>query len=91
METIRHNGVELTVRELCRPVGWLCRHLISDDGAHQFLEYVVSVGPLKVDVCCIHELTASQIQRHKSGALQLGELARQLAEEDERTGRHERS
>jgi hypothetical protein len=91
METIRHNGEEFAVQELSRPAGWLCRHLISVDGTGQFLEYVVSVGPLKVDVCCIYKLSSSQIQSHGSGALQLGELARQLAEEDERTGKHERA
>ena len=84
METVRHNGEDFTVQEHSRPAGWSCRHLVSTDGAHQFLEYLISVGPYKIDAIRIHKLSTSQIEAHRSGALHLGDLARRLAEEDER-------
>lgn len=87
METICYNGQEFTVQEvLPRPVGWSCRHLVSSDDEHQFLEYLISVGPCKFDVACIHTLTLEQIAAYNSGTLNLGELARQLAEEAESSG-----
>ncbi len=87
METVRYDGDEVAVREVSRPNGWSCRHLVSVDGVRQFLEYLVSVGPHKFDVARVHELDPGQIQGYESGALRLGELARRLAEEDDRGGR----
>lgn len=81
METIRYQGQEFTVHELCRPAGWLCRHLASADGGPQFLEYVVSVGPHKIDVCYLHKLSGSELAGLLDGSLSLADLARQLAEQ----------
>jgi hypothetical protein len=91
VETIRHKGEDFTVQEHSRPGGWSCRHLVSADRSHQFLEYLISVGPFKIDAIRLHKLSASEIEAHRSGALHLGELARQLAEEDERTAKPERT
>ena len=87
METVRYQGEEFEVQELSRPAGWLCRHLASADGVLQFLEYVVSVGPYKRDVCYLHKLSRRQLVRLRSGTLSLGELARQLAEKAEQPGK----
>jgi hypothetical protein len=92
VESIFYEGQEFTVREvLPRPVGSSCRHLVSSDGDHQFLEYLVSVGPYKIDVACRHKLTTEQIAGYRSGAVVLGALARQLAAADESSGKHERT
>lgn len=91
MENIRYKGEEFTVQEvLPRPVDWSCQHLVSSDVKHQFLEYLISVGPYKIDVVCIYELTTEQIAAYITGALTLGELARQLAEQNESSGKYER-
>jgi hypothetical protein len=92
VESIRCDGQEFTVREvLPRPVGWSCRHLVSPEGDDQFLEYLVSVGPSKIDVTCIHKLATEQIAACRLGVVDLGELARQLAAADESSGKHERT
>ncbi len=92
MENIRYNGEEFTVQEVFpRPVDWSCQHLVSSDAEHQFLEYLISVGPYKIDVVCIHELTTKQIAAYISGTLTPGELARQLAEQNESPGKYERT
>ena len=87
METIRYQGEEYVVQELARPAGWLCRHLASEDGSHQFLEYVVSVGPYKIDVCGLHKLSRSELAGLLSGTLSLGGLARRLGEQAPPPGR----
>jgi hypothetical protein len=91
VETIRHSGEDFIVQEHSRPEGWSCRHLISADRGHQFLEYLISVGPFKIDAIRIHKLSSSEIEGQRSGALHLGELARQLAEEDERPVKQQRT
>jgi hypothetical protein len=92
MEIVRLAGTEVTVREVSRPAGKrLCRHLISDDDQQHFLEYVISVGPYKIDLPVAHPLTEAQVSAHMAGTLQLGELAEQLADADERSGRFERT
>lgn len=78
METIEHDGRRIEVREVARPDGWLCRVLLADDGA-AFLEYVVSVGPYKIDVPFLHELTSEQFEAHEAGTLDLAVLAGELA------------
>jgi hypothetical protein len=90
METIRCDGGEIAVRELARPPGWSCRLLVSEDGTRHFLEYLVSVGPYRIDVSVVHALSADQVGAYGAGTLQLGELARELAEADQRSGRFER-
>lgn len=80
-ETIRHDGADIAVREkLPRPPGWDCRHLVACEGPREFLEYLASVGPRKVDVVRVHELSAAEIAAYRSGEVPLGELARGLAE-----------
>jgi len=91
VETIRHNSEDFVVQEHPRPGGWSCRHLVSADGSHHFLEYLISVGPFKIDAIRIHKLSSGEIEGHRSGALHLGELARQLAEKDERPVKPERA
>jgi hypothetical protein len=80
MESIRFEGTDYSVREVARPDGWSCRLLATDDDASYFLEYLISVGPFKVDVARIHKLDPEQVYAWKAGTLRLGELARQLAE-----------
>lgn len=87
MEAIRYEGGEVSVRELARPAGWSCRLLVSEDGTRHFLEYLISVGAYKTDVSIVHELTGDQVDAYRAGTLQLGDLARRLAEADESSGR----
>lgn len=86
METIDHDGVSYEVREVGRPEGWSCRLLVADDGTTYFLEYLVSVGPYKIDVAHVHKLAEDQVSAYRAGALRLGELARQLAERSDSPG-----
>src|SRR4051812_23582641 len=55
METIQFQGRTIPVREVARPEGWMCRLLVADDGS-AYLEYLVSVGPYKIDVAVVHAL-----------------------------------
>ena len=79
METISHQGSVIAVREIARPAGWSCRLLVDDAGA-AYLEYLVSVGPYKIDVAAIHPLSAEDVAAYDAGELDLGALARELAE-----------
>jgi len=79
METINYQGATIAVREVARPDGWLCRLLVSDDGS-AYLEYLVSVGPYKIDVAAIHALSHEDLAAYEAGELDLGTLARDLAE-----------
>ena len=89
METIEHQGRAIAVREVARPDGWLCRVLVADDG-DAYLEYVVSVGPYKVDLMVVHPLTREDFASFQAGTLDLGILARNLAEHDQAMGTFER-
>ena len=91
METVRVGDTEVAVREVGRPASKrLCRHLVSEDGEQHFLEYVISVGPYRFDLPVVHRLTQTQLSAHSAGTLPLGELAEQLADADEQSGRYER-
>lgn len=79
METIEVEGSTVSVREVARPTGWSCRVLVAEDG-RAYLEYLVSVGPYKVDVAAVHALAAEQFTAFENGTLDLGALARDLAE-----------
>jgi hypothetical protein len=80
METISHDGRTVLVREIARPAGWSCRLLVSD-ADEAFLEYLVSVGPYKIDVAAVHPLTREEVASYEAGRLDLGDLARRLAED----------
>jgi hypothetical protein len=79
METIQHQGQAVAVREVARPEGWLCRVLVAEDG-DAFLEYLVSVGPYKIDVAFVHPLSREEFAAFEAGTLDLGALAQKLAE-----------
>ncbi len=79
METIEYQGRDIAVREVARPDGWSCRVLVADDGA-AYLEYLVSVGPYSIDVAAVHPLTREDFAAFEAGELDLGVLARDLAE-----------
>ena len=81
METITFLGRDIVVREVARPDGWSCRVLVAGDGA-AYLEYLVSVGPYKVDHAAIHALAREDFAAFETGTLDLGVLARNLAEHD---------
>ena len=89
VQTIRWEGKSFSVREVSRPHGWQCRLLAAETG-ELFLEYLVSVGPYKIDIEVVHALSESERAAYQSGTLQLGELARTIAESDMKSGRHER-
>src|SRR4051812_2814243 len=80
METIQYQGGSVTVREIARPEGWSCRVLLAEDG-RAFLEYLVSVGPYKIDVAVVHALSPEAFAAFEAGRLDLGLLARELAEQ----------
>jgi hypothetical protein len=79
METIHYHGRTIAVREVARPAGWSCRLLIAEDG-DAYLEYLVSVGPYKIDLAEIHALSREQVAAFEAGRLDLGALARDLAD-----------
>src|SRR5689334_23835559 len=81
-ETIQLGGRSIAVREVARPEGWLCRVLVAEDGG-AYLEYVVSVGPYKIDVAKVHPLGREEFAAFEAGRFDLAVLARALAERDE--------
>jgi hypothetical protein len=89
METIRYRDGTIAVREVARPDGWSCRVLVAEDG-RAYLEYLVSVGPYKIDVAVVHPLSREDFAAFEAGTLDLGVLARNLAEHDMATGAFER-
>ena len=89
METITFRDRQIEVREVARPQGWLCRVLVAGDGT-PYLGYVISVGPYKLDVEVVHRLSREDFAAWEAGRLDLGVLARNLAEHDEATGAFER-
>jgi hypothetical protein len=89
METITYQGRAIIVREVARPAGWSCRVLVADDGG-AYLEYLVSVGPLKADHAALHRLRREDFAAFEAGDLDLGVLARNLADHDEAMGTFER-
>jgi hypothetical protein len=82
MERIECQGRTISVREIARPEGWLCRVLVADDGSG-YLEYVTSVGPYKTDLPVVHPLTHEDFAAFEAGTLDLGALARNLGERDQ--------
>jgi hypothetical protein len=89
METIEYRGATIAVHEVARPDGWLCRLLVGEDGS-AYLEYLVSVGPYKIDLAAVHALSRENLAAYEAGELDLGTLARSLAEHAEATGAFER-
>jgi hypothetical protein len=79
METIQHQGHSIAVREVARPDGWSCRVLVAEDG-RAYLEYLASVGPYKIDLAFVHPLSPEDFAAFEAGRLDLGTLARDLAE-----------
>jgi hypothetical protein len=88
-DTIKFRGREMTVREVARPAGWSCRVLVAEDGG-AYLEYLVSVGPFKFDIAVVHRLETQDYAAFEAGNLDLGMLARNLAEHDQAIGAFER-
>ncbi len=89
METIQYRDRAIAVREVARPDGWSCRVLVAEDGS-AYLEYLVSVGPYKIDRAVAHLLRREDFAAFEAGTLDLGVLARNLAEHDEAIGAFER-
>ena len=77
------------MREVARPDGWSCRVLVADDG-RAYLESLVSVGPYKFDVAAVHPLAREDFTAFENGTLDLGVIARNLAEHDQSVGTYER-
>ena len=77
------------VREIARPEGALCRVLLAENGT-AYLEYVVSVGPYKMDVTVVEALAREDFAAFQAGTLDLGVVARILAEHDQTYGTFER-
>jgi len=89
VETIAFRGRTISVREVARPEGWSCRVLVAEDGS-AYLGYLVSVGPYKMDHEVVHRLRAEDFAAFEAGTLDLGVLARNLAEHDQDIGAFER-
>jgi hypothetical protein len=81
METVLIDGVPVAVKEVARPQGWHCRLLEAKEAQEYILEYVVSLGPYKIDVERFHRLTTEQVALYRSGQLELASLAKDLAHE----------
>ena len=88
METIRHDGREITVEQVARTSH--CRLLYSAKTGEYFAEYPVSVGPYRIDISAIHALSRQEVAAYQAGALDLAEFGSQLAEADQSSGRFER-
>ncbi len=63
--------------------------LVAEDGS-AYLEYLVSVGPYKIDLAVVHPLSREDFAAFEAGRLDLGILARNLAEHDQAIGAFER-
>jgi hypothetical protein len=88
-ETIDFRGQKIAVREVARPAGWSCIVYEAEDGS-AYLDYLVSVGPYKTDVSVVHRLSRVDYAAFQAGDLDLGVLARNLAEHDQDIGAFER-
>ena len=62
---------------------------MAEDG-HAYLESLVSVGPYKVDPAVVHPLGGEDFAGLQAGRLDLGAVARKLAEDAQATGAFER-
>lgn len=88
METIRHEGREITVEQVARTSH--CRLLHSVQTGEYFAEYPVSVGPYRIDISATHALTREEVAAYQAGTLDLAELGSRMAEADQASGRFER-
>lgn len=88
METIRHDGREITVKQVARTSHAIL--LYSEDSGEYFVEYPVSVGPYKVDISGYHTLTSEEVAAYNAGTLDLAELGFRMGQADQASGRYER-
>lgn len=88
METIHHEGREITVQQVDRRSH--CILYYSEDSGEYLIGYPVSVGPYKIDMEGYHVLTSEEVAAYEAGTLDLAEFARRLAEGDQASGRLER-
>jgi hypothetical protein len=88
METIRHEGRAITVRQVTRTSH--SRLLYSEDSREYFIGYPVSVGPYKIDIEGFHTLTSEEVAAYQAGTLDLAEFAYRLGQADQASGRYER-
>ena len=88
METIHHEGREITVEQVTRRSH--CILYCSVDSGEYFIGYPVSVGPYKIDIEGYHALTSEEVAAYKAGTLDLAEFASQLGQADQASGRYER-
>lgn len=73
METIRHEGRAIAVRQVTRTSH---SRLLCSDSGECFVEYPVSVGPFRIDVAATHVLTSEEVAAYRAGTLDLAELGR---------------
>ena len=66
-QLIHHEGSAIAVREVARPDGWSCRVLVAEDG-RAYLEYLVSVGPFKIDLAAVRPRSARLRGRRSANA-----------------------
>ena len=88
METIRHDGRVITVRQVARTSHAIL--LYSEDSGEYLVEYLVSVGPYKIDISSYHTLTSEEVAAYKAGTLDLAELGYRMGQADQKSGRYER-
>jgi hypothetical protein len=88
METIRHDGRVIAVRQVARTSHSIL--LYSENSGEYFIEYPVSVGPYKIDISGYHTLTREEVAAYEAGTLDLAELASRRGQTDQASGRYER-
>ena len=88
METIRHEGRDIAVRQVARTSH--TRLLRCDETGESFLEYPVSVGPYKIDVDGIRVLTSDEVAAIEQGTVDMAALGARWAQEDQASERLER-
>lgn len=88
METIRHEGRDITVQQVTRTSH--SRLLYSEESGEYFIGYPVSVGPYQIDIEGFHTLTSEEVAAYNAGTLDLAELAFRLGQADQASGRLER-
>lgn len=88
METIRHAGREIAVRQVARTSH--SRLLYVQDSGEYLIGYPVSVGPYQIDIEGFHAFTGEEVAAYQAGALDLAEFASRLSQADQASGRLER-
>lgn len=77
METLKFNGVDVSVTELERPTFGAILYK-SNNSSDMFVVYLVSTGPFKIDLPQVYKLSVNEVMQYNSGKLDLLFLCNRL-------------